>query len=524
MAGIVLNSATNVGIPRALVSYMGPSAGYRFTDAGGNFQVNVPCGSYSLSASKPGFVSGQELTPRMSLLFNAQLESLNAESSDQPARPPDPANLTVDLEPGSRPTQISLVPVSSIAGTVLDENSEPLGGVTVQGLAVKASLTGTDYVPAQTARTDDRGHYSILSLTPGDYVVRLAGEASSTRYFIGTTLNPNNDHRGMQPLYFPNADAPSSASVFHLLPGERANADFRHATEAAFDINGRLTGFVPQDWTQLQLYRDGDRLPVAGAFVNQATGQFRVVDVPRGSYTLRAVQYQTDTPQWLAAEVPVTVTSEPIRNLIVQLSIGVDIPVSVSYEAGAQNGGAVSLMLMPQHAVTNVRRLTSAPTSPQPQVFTNVISDKYKLSAQVFGSNYLASAKLGDVDALHGEFPAGGSAAKLHVTIRGDSATLQGQVSFEGKPAAGAQVYLISPTGGATGFKFGSCNQEGHFKIIGVPPGDYRIQAWTGSPTAKEILSGAGETLTVQPSEQRTVTLEAAPSIEPSRRGGRPPL
>jgi hypothetical protein len=50
------------------------------------------------------------------------------------------------------------------------------------------------------------------------------------------------------------------------------------------------------------------RLPVGRIFVNLSSGYFRVVDIPRGSYTLRAVQYQADPPQWLAAEEPVMVS------------------------------------------------------------------------------------------------------------------------------------------------------------------------------------------------------------------------
>ncbi len=60
--------------------------------------------------------------------------------------------------------------------------------------------------------------------------------------------------------------------------------------------------------------------------------------------------------------------------------------------------------------------------------------------------------------------------------------------------------------------KTGFGDPEGHYTITGVPPGDYRITAWTGSPTFKEILSGGGETLTLQPSEQRTVAVEAIAS------------
>jgi hypothetical protein len=158
---------------------------------------------------------------------------------------------------------------------------------------------------------------------------------------------------------------------------------------------------------------------------------------------------------------------------------------------------------------------------------TGVIPDKYKLNVRVAGNGagHVASAKLGETDVLHGEFPVGGSTSgELHATIRSDSATIEGQVSLLGQPAVGAQIYLIPTTGGGAGYKFGLGGPEGHYKITGVAPGDYRIQAWTGSPTAKDILSGAGETVTLQPSERRTVALEAKQGSDPSDQMGRPRL
>jgi len=369
--------------------------------------------------------------------------------------------------------------------------------------------------------------YALLNLPPGDYVVRLAGEASSTRYFSGSTLNLNNDHRGLQPVYYPNSDSASSALVLHLAPGERASADFRQATEPAFDVNGSLTGFVPQAWTQMQLYREGDRLPLGGAYVNISSGQFRMIDLPRGRYTLRAVQYQADPPKWLAAEVPLNVVSEATHNLVVELKGGVDIPVTVTYEAGAVADGPVQVTLQAQHTrqirqqlilgkVPELARRSagSSPQEPvpQPHVFTGVIPDKYKLSAMTFGSgDYVASAKIGELDVLQGEFAAGGSAGELHVTIKGDSATVQGQVSSQGKPVEGAQVLLMPASGDRAAPMFGFCDEEGKYQITGVPPGEYRIRAWRRSPTAKEVLSASGETLTLQPSEHRTMALETTP-------------
>lgn len=509
LAGTVLNSATNAGIPHALVTYFGAAQGFRFTDTGGNFDVeNVPCQPYTLMVSKPGFVSGQQESDQAILLTNPAFREATESQSEQAGSPPKPANITLNLTPDSPPQRILLIPLAAINGTVLDENSEPLAGVVVQAIAVKASFTGTGYVPAKTAHTDDRGHYELLDLTPGDFVVRLAGEASSTHYFQGIAPNPNNDHRGMQPVYYSNVDTLAAAQVLHLAPAENASADFRHATEPAFDVNGRLSGFVPQVWTQFKLYRDGDRLPLGRAFVNLTTGQFRLTDIPRGSYTLRVLQYQADPPLWLATEQPFAITAQPIQNFVVQLSGAVAIPVSVSYEAGAKDEADIEVLLQPQHSRENRRQLGMRPAVVRTDVLTNVIPDQYRLTVQVFGgSGYVSAAKLGDLDVLHSEFSINGSPGELRITVRGDSASVEGNVTFQGKPAVGAQVYL-TPTNNGAAPKSGVADPEGHYKIAGVAPGDYRIRAWTGSPSAKEVLA-AGDTLSLQRSEQRTMALEA---------------
>ncbi len=525
-----MNSATGVGIPHALVSYRGLAAGYRFTDAMGNFRAdNLPAGPYMLSASKPGFVSEQELSARQNVFaVMGRQEDTAVEASQSFQLAPIPSFQLVQLKPDSPPTRLNLMPVAAIGGTVLDENSEPLEGVSVQVIAVRASLTGVEYAIVQTASTDDRGRYLFLKLLPGDYIVRLAGEASSTQYF-GTILNPNNDHRGLRPVYYPSGDSTSGAFVFHLAPGEQTNADFQQKTEAAFDIDGRFSGFAPRAWTQMQMYRDGDRLPVARAFVNVSTGRFRVTDVPPGSYTLRVVQYESDSEKWLAAEVPVSISAEPIRDLVVELSGAANIPVSVTHEPDGELNGVVQLTLQPQHMRQNARQLmvgkaphplpspTGEPPAPSPEsaeqssTFDNVILDQYKLLVQTFGPDYVASATLGDRDILHGEFPIGGAPGEMRIVVRGDSATVEGPVTSKGQPAVGASVCLI-PSAGGSGFKCGNGDESGHFVIEGVAPGDYRIAAWYGMPTIEQLQSGLGSSLTVEAGEHRSVPVEAAGS------------
>jgi hypothetical protein len=537
--GAVFNSATNAAIPRALVTFFGSATGFRFTDAGGSFRVDdVSCGQHTISVSKPGFVGEGELSGQRNPAPFAPDSAAGDQENEQGPRAPDPAVQIVDVEPGSAPARIRLVPLASIAGTVVDENGEPLEGVIVQAISVRTSLDGADYVPSGKGRTDDRGHYSLLNLRPGDYLVRLAGEVSSTAYFVGTKLSPNNDHRGMQPVYYPNADAESAAQVIHLGGGDRASADFQRPSEAAYDINGRLTGFVPGIWTQIQMYREGDRVPLGRAYVNLSSGQFRVVDVPRGHYTLRTVQYQTDPPLWLAAETPVAITSEPVQDLQVGLVRGADIPVSVTYEAGAEARGFANLELRSLRTTRDTRRLSlgggrakvpragagqlgqdADDSPPEALAFTDVLPDRYRLIVTTAGNDYVSSARLGDQEVLHGEFTiSGGGAGELHLTMRGDSASVEGQVTLQGKPAMAASVYLITSRENRIP-KVGFSDEAGHFQIAGVPPGDYRIRAWQGAPALTDMAAGAGDSLTVQAGEHRTVTLEAAQGSDPQ--GGR---
>lgn len=540
LSGAVVNSATNAGIPHALVSFGGATSGFRFTDAGGNFRVDgAACGPYTLQVSKPGFVSAQKLSDRSAdLLVNPVLAAaLEAQNQDSAGKAPTPSFQQVELKPDSPPARVQLVPVASIAGSVLDENGEPLAGVVVQAISLKQSLDGVEYTPARNATTDDRGHYALLNLTPGEYIARLVGEASSTHYFAGNRLVLNNDHRGAPPIYYANADTASAATVLRLNPGEQSAADFHQTTEAAFDINGSLANFVPNAWTRVELYRDGDRLPLGVVFVNLVSGVFRAVDIPPGRYTLRAVQYQADPPKWLAAETAVTVAAEPIRDLVVELSGGVDIPVTVSYEAGATADALIQLLLRPLHTQRNVRQASIgkmrrreftggegllAPgrlqtpnpqpdaDPPQPSVITNVIPDQYKLTIQLLGNvkEYVASAKLGDSDILNRQFSIGAAASELHVTMRGDSATVQGTVTSGGQPALGARVYLFPSANASAGLKQGFAGEDGKFQIQGIPPGEYRVQAWTGTPQLKDISSASSQTVTLEPNENRTLSLE----------------
>jgi Carboxypeptidase regulatory-like domain len=98
---------------------------------------------------------------------------------------------------------------------------------------------------------------------------------------------------------------------------------------------------------------------------------------------------------------------------------------------------------------------------------------------------------------------------ELALTIRGDGAAIQGRVMSEGRPLPGASINVI-PEGQILGWTMKTCisDDKGEFRISGIPPGDFRIRAWTDSPSLTDLLAGGGAKFTFQPGENKTVTLE----------------
>src|SRR4051812_22728999 len=63
---------------------------------------------------------------------------------------------------------------SSTTGSIEGSVTDPQGGI-VRGATV--TVEGPNLIRAQTAQTDDSGHYQILNLPPGRYTVTIGATA-----------------------------------------------------------------------------------------------------------------------------------------------------------------------------------------------------------------------------------------------------------------------------------------------------------------------------------------------------------
>jgi hypothetical protein len=287
---------------------------------------DVPKGSFSLTASKPGYADG----------------SFGRLRPNGPSQP-------LDMVDGQRVTEatVPLWKLGTIAGTVMDDSGEPVVNAPVRVFR-KAIVAGKKQLTQEASdSTDDRGMYRIGSLVPGEYVVALpmtpttsfdailgaAGLADmlgaarggggggavafSASYSVsggggpmtittsssgpGANLAPagltDDGHElWYQTVYYPNALSATRADIVKIEPGqEHVGIDFTIKAVRTVNLSGTLIGSDgPAASTLVSLVpAEADDLvtPIetASAFTD-SMGRFAFKRVPTGQYALHAVK------------------------------------------------------------------------------------------------------------------------------------------------------------------------------------------------------------------------------------------
>ena len=154
ITGTVTLATGSAPIRRAQVSLSAQAIrGQRtlLTDDRGHFAfTSLPTGRYSLSASKPGYVT----------------TAYGAKKAGRPGTP-------IQLADGQKFNDATiLMPKGSVlTGTVVDEANEPAPGTQVRALRYVMRTGEKTLQQDGSATTDDRGVFRIYGLQPGDYLV-----------------------------------------------------------------------------------------------------------------------------------------------------------------------------------------------------------------------------------------------------------------------------------------------------------------------------------------------------------------
>ena len=264
ISGTVVVAGSGQPARRARVSLSGGSdvGGGRSTttDDMGRFAFSaLPEGRFSLSASKPGHITGSY-------------------GQRQPGRPGTP----IQLADGQRlQVQLQITRGGVITGTVLDENAEALPGTPVRALRYVMQSGVRTLQSAGNGATDDRGVYRIYGLQPGEYIVFATPRNANNQGLEGRQVElqqllqqsevmarleamevqaqalteriaqlrasmpaQGNDEAvsGYAPVYYPGTTAPASAATVTVGPGEeKGSIDFQYQVVPIARIDGIVT-------------------------------------------------------------------------------------------------------------------------------------------------------------------------------------------------------------------------------------------------------------------------------------------
>jgi hypothetical protein len=269
-------------------------------------------------------------------------------------RPAGPSG-RLSLDDGEKRTdvRIPLFRPSAISGTVLDEAGEPLVDVEVRSYRRTYSAGRAKFQLAQSHMTDDRGHFRLGRLLPGDYIVVVPmtqtsipggltsekmlmekvaaaraselmsrglvseGAVSSIRAssLSGPALPPADDGKPMAypTTFYPASGVAAMATIMSLESGEQ---------RAGIDLQIRLVQVGGEDMTT--------DLDTATAFTD-AGGNFLMPGVPTGQYVLSALQMpkgfiKINTDVGKGGELSNTIVSaesgDPVQWAALQIAVG----------------------------------------------------------------------------------------------------------------------------------------------------------------------------------------------------------
>src|ERR1700674_2692323 len=219
------------------------------SDDGGRFKLDsLASGNYGLSGSRTGYVS----EPR----FNTR-------------------NQTIKLGPGQRVTDIliKLTPQGIVAGSVLDEDGDPIPSIQVILYRERGSRAQMRLTQAGSANGDAEGHFVITGVTPGRYYV--AAHQFQSRLQIQRSLNREPQENYVL-TYYPDSLDAASAIALDVLPGtEFRSAEIRLRKARTFRISGKVVNaprdLAPSTLQTLSLVRVGGG-EIGGALSSRVRG------------------------------------------------------------------------------------------------------------------------------------------------------------------------------------------------------------------------------------------------------------
>lgn len=521
--GVVINSVTHEPVGRALV-YSWDDRFATVTDSEGHFE-------FAWSSGVAGMVSS--LTARKPSFLDDPNERRQVEPS-----------------PGSEVT-IPLVPEGLIKGRVILSTSEAAAGVSVQIFSRQVQNGVARWVQGVATRANSNGEFRFAELRAGDYKL-FTHEYMDNDPAVSV---PGGQSYGFPPIYYPNGTNFGAGSTIQLRAGQTFQADLSLARQPYYPVRIPVMN-AEGNGVGVTVSPQGHRGP--GFALGYNAGKHSIEgSLPNGNYLVEAASYgQSPT----SGKGNLTVAGAPVEvpGILMARDASVTLNVKEEFSSTEWNGTASwssgSRVVNFRHGPRTYLQVNleaaddfeqnqggglREPTGPgdDAMVLENVHPGRYWLR---LGSSrgYVASATMGGVDLLHQPLVVGAGTEAIDITMRDDTAELDGTVAGVSLTKAGTQgfgvasnpaadrspayVYCV-PLADSPGqmVEFGVA-ADGTFNSLRMAPGTYRVMAFKNQQEsfayrdaeAMRAYETKGQTVHLSPGEKANVELQVLPSSE----------
>ncbi len=549
ISGVVVNSVNHEPIARALVV----SNDERFaawTDVNGRFEFVFPEATAGNDATTGPGRPGMNLVGYRPYAFKARKPGFLSRQGDQ--------GMTLSNVPDGKEIEITLVPEALIVGHIALPTSEPPDPIEVELYQRQVQKGRAHWVSVGVQTTRSDGEFRFAELSAGTYKLlthELLDEDPKT-------AAPGGQVYAYAPVYYPNANGFASAGTIQLTPGQIVHANLSLVRQPCFPVIVPVANVPPgvggvnvkvspqgRDGPGFALGFDPQKQMIVGSLPN---GNFRLEATAFGGQVLSGVTNITVRGGAEGTVLPLAASPPVMVNVKEQFTSDVAPVMTVTTGAGGmttsqQRKYDVTVIFEPaddfgaqQQSASSLGRLNTQPNSVQ---MDNVAPGRYWV--QVYPTHgYVASVTAGGVDLRRQPLvvPAGSSVPSIDVTLRDDSATIEGTVegvsSLTGSAApisqgafgsigppssaSSARVYFI-PSPGSTGrFTENFVNQDGKFGAVSLPPGEYRVLAFSNvqadleyeNPEAMRAYDGKGQVVRLAAGQKERVQLQLVSTSE----------
>ena len=476
------------------------------TDEMGRFEIKgLAPGRYYLSAYRNGFVRQ---------MYGQQT--------------PEGQGALLTLSAGEKlPVTFQMIPAAVITGHVYDEDGEPV--VYAQVMAMHYSyVRGQRQLTANSAgSTNDLGEFRIFGLAPGQYFVQAMRR--------GNTFENSRSQQGYLPIYYPGGTDPSRAAPINLRGGDEfSGVDITLQTTHTVTVKGRVfnagCGDSQQGLMVVLQNAAPNGLPMTSGVATVNQGAFELHNVLPGSYFVTATLH--DEGKQCIGRQALEVADTDVEGITLSVTPGVEIRGRIRADGQTDSTvGTLSVFLSPKTA--NFFFAGSSRDSAKPDgsfLLKNAYDGDYEINVMNLPDNYFVkSARLDGVDVLSAGLTVDTkqSTGTLEIVVSPNGASVNGAITKDQQPFQGATVAIVPDPphrGEHRLFKSTTTDQNGHFTLQGLAPGDYKVFAWekieAGAYTSLEFLQpyeNQGESVHLTEGSRNTAQVDLIPAGDSSQ-------